>query len=256
MDERGPPDPLKDLGARIDKAYGPRADTGKDPGRQARNSGRDLSMGMRIGLELVVGVVVGVGIGYLLDRWLGTKPWLMVGGFFLGVAAGMVNVYRTVTGIGMAAGYRGKGPSPSSGPTKIGTRIDVAAESSPLHQFTIEPIYPIHIGGIDASFTNSALLMVLTVVIVTAFLVLSTGGGAAGPDPAPIGGGAFLRIHRQHGAGECRGRGQALFPVPLHALHVRAAGQSPGHGPRGASPSPATSSSPSRWPPSCSSASR
>lgn len=57
----------------------------------------------------------------------------------------------------------------------------MSAESSPLHQFTIEPIYPIHIGGLDASFTNSALLMVLTVVLATTFFVISTGGARLVP---------------------------------------------------------------------------
>ena len=57
----------------------------------------------------------------------------------------------------------------------------MAAESSPLHQFTIEPIVPIHIGGLDASFTNSALLMVLTVLFATGFLLVSMGGGRLVP---------------------------------------------------------------------------
>lgn len=35
--------------------------------------------------------------------------------------------------------------------------------ASPLEQFTIKPIIPIHIGGYDISFTNSALFMVITV---------------------------------------------------------------------------------------------
>jgi len=35
----------------------------------------------------------------------------------------------------------------------------LAAENSPLHQFTINTILPIHIGGIDASFTNASALM-------------------------------------------------------------------------------------------------
>jgi len=36
--------------------------------------------------------VVGVGIGYLLDTWLDTKPWFLVGFFFVGAAAGVLNV--------------------------------------------------------------------------------------------------------------------------------------------------------------------
>lgn len=57
----------------------------------------------------------------------------------------------------------------------------MALESSPLHQFTIEPIIPIHIGGIDASFTNSALLMTLAVAAVTALVVLTTRGAGLVP---------------------------------------------------------------------------
>ena len=41
----------------------------------------------------------------LLDRWLGTTPFLLIVFFFLGAAAGMLNVYRTATRQGMAVGY-------------------------------------------------------------------------------------------------------------------------------------------------------
>ena len=63
-------------------------------------------MGLRIGVELVVAIVVATALGWGLDRWLGTSPWLTIVLFFLGVAAGMVNVYRAVTGVRMAVGYR------------------------------------------------------------------------------------------------------------------------------------------------------
>jgi F-type H+-transporting ATPase subunit a len=46
----------------------------------------------------------------------------------------------------------------------------------PIHQFHIEKIIPIEIGGVDFSFTNSALFMALTVVGASAFLILSTRG--------------------------------------------------------------------------------
>jgi F-type H+-transporting ATPase subunit a len=49
-----------------------------------------------------------------------------------------------------------------------------AAEANPLHQFTIERLVPLHIDGIDASFTNSALFMVVAVILITALLVLTT----------------------------------------------------------------------------------
>jgi F-type H+-transporting ATPase subunit a len=44
---------------------------------------------------------------------------------------------------------------------------------SPLTQFTIADIVPIHLGGVDVSFTNSAAMMVLAVIVITAFLVMS-----------------------------------------------------------------------------------
>lgn len=51
---------------------------------------------MTVGLSLVFALVLGFGGGYLLDGWLGTSPWLTFLGFFLGLAAGIVNVYRVM----------------------------------------------------------------------------------------------------------------------------------------------------------------
>ncbi|MGE0041786.1 MAG: AtpZ/AtpI family protein [Vicinamibacterales bacterium] len=47
-----------------------------------------------IGLSFVLALVMGFGGGYLADGWLGTTPWLSFLGFFLGLAAGVLNVYR------------------------------------------------------------------------------------------------------------------------------------------------------------------
>jgi len=47
----------------------------------------------------------------------------------------------------------------------------VAEGQSPLAQFEIKTLVPIEIGGIDASFTNSSLFMVLTVITVSLFLI-------------------------------------------------------------------------------------
>jgi ATP synthase protein I len=65
-----------------------------------------MGLAVKIGTELVGGVLVGVGIGWMLDRWLGTKPWLMVVFFVLGAVAGMVGVIRTVSGIGHGVGVK------------------------------------------------------------------------------------------------------------------------------------------------------
>ena len=63
-------------------------------------------MAFTIATHLVAGLGVGAFLGYWLDRWLGTSPWLLIVLFFLGAGAGMMNVYRMVTGMDMAAGYR------------------------------------------------------------------------------------------------------------------------------------------------------
>lgn len=59
-----------------------------DPFRQG------LSIAVRIGMELVVTTLVGAFLGYMIDRWLGTKPWFMIAGVLFGAAAGFRNVYR------------------------------------------------------------------------------------------------------------------------------------------------------------------
>jgi ATP synthase protein I len=51
-------------------------------------------IGFRAGVEVVSALIVGIGIGWLLDRWLGTWPWLFLLFFVLGSAAGVMNVYR------------------------------------------------------------------------------------------------------------------------------------------------------------------
>jgi ATP synthase protein I len=46
-------------------------------------------------LSHLVGAPLGGGIlGWLLDRWLGTRPWLMLILMFLGFAVGIRNVLR------------------------------------------------------------------------------------------------------------------------------------------------------------------
>jgi F0F1-type ATP synthase assembly protein I len=49
-----------------------------------------------IGMSFVFAIVLGFGAGFWLDAVLGTKPWLSFVGFFFGVAAGMLNVYRVL----------------------------------------------------------------------------------------------------------------------------------------------------------------
>ncbi|PIQ95931.1 MAG: ATP synthase subunit I [Nitrospinae bacterium CG11_big_fil_rev_8_21_14_0_20_56_8] len=53
-----------------------------------------LSIAFRLGIELTVATLVGAGMGYGLDHLLGTRPWFLVLGVFLGATAGALNVYR------------------------------------------------------------------------------------------------------------------------------------------------------------------
>jgi ATP synthase protein I len=72
-----------------------------------------LAVGMRIGIELVVAVVVGTAIGWAFDKTFGTKHFGLGVFFVLGVAAGMLNVYRALTAQTGAVGYRNRRPGAS-----------------------------------------------------------------------------------------------------------------------------------------------
>ena len=45
--------------------------------------------------SLFAAVVAGLILGWLLDRWLGTRPWFLVMGLVLGAAAGLYEFIRT-----------------------------------------------------------------------------------------------------------------------------------------------------------------
>ena len=54
-----------------------------------------LGKALKISTELVASVVVGSTIGFLLDNWFDTKPLLTICFFIMGVAAGILNVFRS-----------------------------------------------------------------------------------------------------------------------------------------------------------------
>jgi len=47
-----------------------------------------------VGLSFVLAIVIGAGAGWWIDRTFGTRPWGFLVFFFLGLAAGILNVYR------------------------------------------------------------------------------------------------------------------------------------------------------------------
>ena len=62
---------------------------------ESEKRGSFMGNAFKLGTELVAAVAVGTIIGFILDSWFDTKPWLIIIFFFLGAAAGMLNVIRT-----------------------------------------------------------------------------------------------------------------------------------------------------------------
>ena len=64
------------------------------PSAGAQGTASPMGIGVRVGVELVSALAVSVAIGWALDRWLGTRPWLLALFVLLGGAAGVANVWR------------------------------------------------------------------------------------------------------------------------------------------------------------------
>ena len=65
-----------------------------EPAETGRRS-TAIGMAFRLSTEMVAGLVAGGIIGWVIDDLLGTKPWGLLTFFFLGMAAGILNVFRT-----------------------------------------------------------------------------------------------------------------------------------------------------------------
>ena len=63
--------------------------------KKTGSNAESLGKALKISTELVAAVVVGSTIGFLLDNWFDTKPLLIICFFFMGVAAGILNVFRS-----------------------------------------------------------------------------------------------------------------------------------------------------------------
>ena len=63
--------------------------------KKADSNAASLGKALKISTELVAAVVVGSTIGFLLDNWFDTKPLLTICFFIMGVAAGILNVFRS-----------------------------------------------------------------------------------------------------------------------------------------------------------------
>ena len=123
MGKRVPDDRLNELEARLHRLKEANSDKPSAPAGQMQSG---YGMAFVIAADLVGGLIGGAAIGWLVDRWLGSAPMGMIAFFFLGAAAGMWNVYRTVRGYDMSLGF-GRPPTASTAPegkpeTPAGTR--------------------------------------------------------------------------------------------------------------------------------------
>ena len=63
--------------------------------KENQKSSSNLGIAFKLSTELVAAVAVGTIIGFILDDWFDTKPWLILIFFFVGVAAGILNVVKS-----------------------------------------------------------------------------------------------------------------------------------------------------------------
>ena len=83
---------IKEIATRLEIAKKNTKNTKKN--KEGSNAA-SLGKALKISTELVAAVVVGSIIGFLLDGWFDTKPLLTICFFIMGVAAGMLNVFRS-----------------------------------------------------------------------------------------------------------------------------------------------------------------
>jgi ATP synthase protein I len=92
-----------DLAARIASAKQEHAAEAEQASARGSGGSSNLGRAMRLGSEFIAAVLVGTGIGYVLDRWLGTGPWIMLVMLLVGFGAGILNVTRAVAEMNAAS---------------------------------------------------------------------------------------------------------------------------------------------------------
>jgi len=101
-----------DLRRRLAKA---RAREDQRAGRGPRKGlSREMASGwgaiaLRAGIEMISAVLVAGAIGFGLDRWAGTLPLFLIVLVLMGIAAGILNVWRAINHREARVGF---GPSP------------------------------------------------------------------------------------------------------------------------------------------------
>jgi ATP synthase protein I len=68
-----------------------------DSDKKAAGFARQFAMATELPIAFVGAIVIGGLLGFFLDRWLHTKPWLMIVGGGLGFAAGLREMLRRLS---------------------------------------------------------------------------------------------------------------------------------------------------------------
>ena len=83
---------LKEISTRLEIA---KKNINKAQKNDKSSNAASLGKALKISTELVAAVFVGTTIGFLLDSWFDTKPLLIICFFFMGVVAGILNVFKS-----------------------------------------------------------------------------------------------------------------------------------------------------------------
>ena len=62
--------------------------------RDDEDANRKSGVAYAAALTLFFSVATMTGVGWLLDRWFGTRPWLLVVGLLLGAVVGFIEFVR------------------------------------------------------------------------------------------------------------------------------------------------------------------
>jgi F0F1-type ATP synthase assembly protein I len=70
------------------------------PGTESANARPEESVGQYagIGFQFAAAILLFTFVGYWLDGKLGTSPWLLILGMFVGAAGGFYSIYRKLMG--------------------------------------------------------------------------------------------------------------------------------------------------------------
>jgi len=83
---------IDELDARLKAARG----AAPKPSQGSGMSQRQTNVAYRVLVDMIAGLLVGGVLGYWLDRWWGSKPYMLVAMTILGFAGGMTNAWRAI----------------------------------------------------------------------------------------------------------------------------------------------------------------